>query len=125
VDPESGFLSDAAEAPAPVSAYVHESLPAEPPAADYVLDPDAQGRAELLRGEPVPSSPPSVPLAAESPLDIEDYFDSAPIPVAGLGAEEPEPEPEPTSSGTTRPTRDHATGSAPSKPGGSGDHGKS
>jgi HemY protein len=124
VDPESGFLSDAAEAPAPVSAYIHESLPAEPPAADYVLDPDARGRAEPLRGEPVSPSPSSVPLAAESPVDIEDYFDSAPIPVAGLGAEEPEPEPT-SSSGATPPTRDHATGGVPPKPGRSGDHGKS
>jgi HemY protein len=65
-----------------------------------------------------------VPLAAESPVDIEDYFDSAPIPVAGLGAEEPEPEPT-SSSGATPPTRDHATGGVPPKPGRSGDHGKS
>ncbi|ANN66430.1 heme biosynthesis HemY N-terminal domain-containing protein [Bordetella bronchialis] len=117
VDPESGFLSDAAEAPAPASTYVHDPVPAAPPAADYVLEPDARGRAEPLLAEPAPSSPAPASTPAESAADLEDYFDSAPIPVAGLGDEEPEPAVPPASSTTQR---DHPDTGFPPKTGGSG-----
>lgn len=116
VDPESGFLSDAAEAPAPASVYVHEALPVEAPAADYVLDPDARGHAHPAPVEPAPSSPSPVARPAEAPVDVEDYFDSAPIPVAGLDEEEPEPP------ASTPSRRDNGPGDAPAKSGG---HGKS
>jgi HemY protein len=107
VDPESGFLSDAAEAPAPASTHVHESPPMDAPAADYVLDPEARGRADPAPSEPSPSL--QAPPPADASTDIEDYFDSAPIPVAGMEDVR-----------ETVPTKRDGSAVAPSKPGSSG-----
>jgi len=59
--------------------------PAEAPQAapaDYVLDPDARvaGREATGAAQPEPAAVPP----ARSAIDIEDYFDSAPIPVAAF-----------------------------------------
>jgi HemY protein len=110
VDPESGFLSDAAEAPAPVAAQVHEIVPPFAPAADYVLDPDARVQAEHPAGGTVPFVPfvPASPSAAEAPADIEDYFDSAPIPIAGMDDLDAPSEPQ-----STRDEEKKSSASAP------------
>lgn len=94
LDAESGYLSDAADAPvpAPAVADIHESLPLFAPAADYVLDPDA--RAQTPHALPDPEPAPSVPQPADAPVDLEDYFDSAPIPMTGLEQADPEPMPD-------------------------------
>ncbi|ARP87135.1 heme biosynthesis HemY N-terminal domain-containing protein [Bordetella genomosp. 9] len=107
VDPESGFLSDATEAPAPETVHVHEAVPTDAPAADYVLDPDARGQTEQsLLGQT-----PSAPAPAEAPVDIEDYFDSAPIPVAGMEDDARAPA---SSAGPAR--QENPSGAAPGKP---------
>jgi HemY protein len=80
VDPESGFLSDAAEVPGPVGVQPHEVPPGIAPAADYVLDPDARVRTPAPRTDVPPQSAPP----AQAQVDIEDYFDSAPIPLSGM-----------------------------------------
>jgi HemY protein len=56
------------------------------------------------------------------PVDVEDYFDSAPIPVAGLDEEQPGPA---ASSGSTLSKPGNSAVDAPYKPGGAGNHGKS
>ncbi|ARP81062.1 protoheme IX synthesis protein [Bordetella genomosp. 8] len=124
VDPESGFLSDAADAPAPASRLVHDPLPDEAPVADYVLDPDARGHARPPLADPAPSSPSpvSAPLAVESPADLEDYFDSAPLPVTRLDDDDPQPA-APTGAAASR--RDDIAADTPFKPGGPGNDGKS
>jgi HemY protein len=108
VDPESGFLSDAAEAPAPAGAQIHEVLPVEAPAADYVLEPDASKKAR-----PVSNAPAASPQPAEAPVDIEDYFDSAPIPLAGMDDEDAE---RPASSDAVPGKRQNGAAAEPSKP---------
>jgi HemY protein len=97
VDPESGFLSDAAEAPGPVNVQPHDPIPLDAPAADYVLDPDARLQTET----PVADRPTPTIRPAETPVDIEDYFDSAPIPIAGMDADDAVPASQPT----TMPTK--------------------
>jgi len=77
----AALLSEAATAGEPDVASAASQAPVAASAADYVLDPDARG----LRDRAAPSEPPaSVP--ARSTVDIEDYFDSAPIPAAALEA---------------------------------------
>lgn len=123
VDPESGFLSDAAEAPAPASVYPREAVPAQAPAVDYVLDPDARGQADPLGAELTPSAPApaSVPVVAEAPVD-EEYFDSAPIPVAGLDDDASD---RAATSGAGASGRDNAAADAPRANGASGEPRKS
>ncbi|MBV7482473.1 heme biosynthesis HemY N-terminal domain-containing protein [Bordetella sp. BOR01] len=57
-------------------------LPPQAVPADYVLDPDAR-RAGREASSAVQPEPPAV-APARSAVDIEDYFDSAPIPVAAF-----------------------------------------
>jgi len=90
LDAESGFLSDASEAPAPMPATVHDPVPEFAPAADYVLDPDARSLTELNLLDPTIMPAEPVVVDAEPPAELDDYFDSAPLPVAGLDEVPPE-----------------------------------
>ncbi|WP_233235192.1 heme biosynthesis HemY N-terminal domain-containing protein [Bordetella sp. LUAb4] len=90
LDAESGFLSDASEAPAPMPATVHDPVPEFAPAADYVLDPDARSLTELNLLDPTIMPAEPAVADAEPPAELDDYFDSAPLPVAGLDEVPPE-----------------------------------
>ena len=77
------------------------AAPPEPepaPAADYVLDPDARELSERADVVEVPA-----PVPSRSAIDVEDYFDSAPIPPSAFEAPvsryTPAAEPEPPSAG--------------------------
>jgi len=65
----------------PLSEAEQPQVPLAASAADYVLDPDARG----MRDRPAPAEAP-VPVPPRSAVDIEDYFDSAPIPAAAFEA---------------------------------------
>jgi len=58
-----------------------EPVPDQAPAADYVLDPDARGMQDRPEAADKPAAVP-----ARSAIDIEDYFDSAPIPPSAFEA---------------------------------------
>jgi HemY protein len=79
-DAESGFLSDAAADAIPM-APASPPEPVAPPAVDYVLDPQARAQVEHDIAD---AGSRANPVAPPGPVDIDDYFDSAPIPVAGL-----------------------------------------
>ncbi len=90
LDAESGFLSEASEAPGPASSPVHDPVPEFAPAADYVLDPDARSMTEQGLLDPTIMPPEPIPVDAETPAELDDYFDSAPLPVEGLDDVPPE-----------------------------------
>lgn len=69
----------APSAPADAGVLPDDADLVAPPAVDYVIDPDARE----LRDRPVPQDPPAE-VPPRSAVDIEDYFDSAPIPPAAL-----------------------------------------
>ncbi|MFQ6707161.1 protoheme IX synthesis protein, partial [Bordetella pertussis] len=103
LDAEREYVPNMSEYTAPVIA---EAPPeAEPGAVDYVLDPDARAAGEHEPASAVAPEPVSVP--PRTAIDIEDYFDSAPIPAAAIEA--------PVSS-----YRAGADDEQPAKPGGAG-----
>src|SRR5690606_1952921 len=107
--PESG--------PSSVTAmYSSETLPQAVP-ADYVLDPDARAadREHSAATDPEPAAVPP----ARSAVDIEDYFDSAPIPVAAFDVPVPTygtQAPKAPADAASRPDDDHSH-SSPNKQG--------
>lgn len=79
VDAEGAFADG--EEPAYVAAAPQaEAAPPAAAAADYVLDPDAR----VAGRDAPPEAQAAVPL--RSAIDIEEYFDSAPIPPAAIEA---------------------------------------
>ncbi|WP_028353473.1 heme biosynthesis HemY N-terminal domain-containing protein [Bordetella petrii] len=80
LDAEGEYSAYPPEASLPADTAVPTAEEAVP--ADYVLDPDAR-----TLGRETPAATPAEPPAAvpaRSAVDIEDYFDSAPIPVAAF-----------------------------------------
>ncbi|WP_459614541.1 heme biosynthesis HemY N-terminal domain-containing protein [Bordetella sp. 2513F-2] len=89
-----------------------EDVPQAASAADYVLDPDARGHQD--RPEPAPDTQAEVPQ--RSAVDIEEYFDSAPLPASAL--EPPVSEPATPAAEPVEP--DKGPASKPSSQGGTG-----
>lgn len=81
VDGEGEYAALLSDEQAPAAAPVSEPMPEQAPVVDYVLDPDARGARE----RPVPADVPAA-VPSRSAVDIEDYFDSAPIPPSALEA---------------------------------------
>ncbi|OZI30137.1 protoheme IX synthesis protein [Bordetella genomosp. 10] len=106
LDAESGFLSEASEAPGPAAAMVHEPVPEFAPAADYVLDPDARSLTEQGLADPTIMPPEPLIADAEPPAELDDYFDSAPLPVAGLDDVPPETRESPSGASSPRDGHD-------------------
>ncbi|HEY0293938.1 MAG TPA: heme biosynthesis HemY N-terminal domain-containing protein [Bordetella sp.] len=71
--PAGAAAESAASEPMPLSA---------PPAVDYVIEPEARERVERAK----PIAEPAAQVPPRSSVDIEDYFDSAPIPAAAFEA---------------------------------------
>ncbi|MGZ9892965.1 heme biosynthesis HemY N-terminal domain-containing protein [Bordetella bronchiseptica] len=81
LDAEREYVPHVSEYTAPI---VAEAPPeAEPGPVDYVLDPDARAAGEQ---EPASVAPEAVSVPPRTAIDIEDYFDSAPIPAAAIEA---------------------------------------
>ena len=82
LDAEGEYSAYPPEASPPADlAPVPADAPQIPP-ADYVLDPDARVARREAASAAQPEPPATAP--ARSTVDIEDYFDSAPIPVAAF-----------------------------------------
>lgn len=82
LDAEREYVPNMSEYTAPVIADAPPEV--EPGAVDYVLDPDARAAGEHEPASAVAPEPVSVP--PRTAIDIEDYFDSAPIPAAAIEA---------------------------------------
>lgn len=119
VDAEGEYSAYPPEAvPSPGTPYAPDPVSQSAP-ADYVLDPDARmvGREEVS----VPVGEPVAAVPASSTADIEEYFDSAPIPVAAFdvpvptyGATTPK---SPASPDSREEPGDHSDHSLPNKQG--------
>lgn len=79
LDAEGEYSAYPPEEPVSASSAIDETL-LSAPAADYVLDPDARVLERDALDALEPDPPAVAPLRSSS--DIEDYFDSAPIPVS-------------------------------------------
>jgi HemY protein len=81
LDAEGAFDDETGDSPARSATFEAAELPRVAPvpatASDYVLDPDA-------RSIDSPTPPPDAVIAPSSSVDIEEYFDSAPIPLADM-----------------------------------------
>ncbi|SAI56944.1 protoheme IX synthesis protein [Bordetella ansorpii] len=81
-----------------------EPVPERAPVADYVLDPDARELNERPEAVDMPA-----PVPQRSAIDIEDYFDSAPIPPSAFEAPvsryTPAAEPEQPPAAATAPAK--------------------
>lgn len=115
VDAEGGYAVGLSDADG--DADVGGDYPALPPAvaasaSDYVLDPDARVNKEQRERA---LAPEDAPLAGGNTSDIDEYFDSAPIPAAAFdepvptyapatpAAPKPKPAPAPASVPATKP----------------------
>ncbi|RAP60359.1 protoheme IX synthesis protein [Achromobacter sp. HZ01] len=115
VDAEGGYAVGLSDADG--DADIGGDYPALPPAvaasaSDYVLDPDARVNKEQRERA---LAPEDAPLAGGNTSDIDEYFDSAPIPAAAFdepvptyapatpAAPKPKPAPAPASVPATKP----------------------